>query len=42
MGLNQFNENVHRPETFGYVGNAIEGATKAAGTIAGRAAMGGF
>ena len=42
MGLQNFNENIHRPETFGFVGNALEGAGKAAGAVAGRAAMGGF
>ncbi len=34
MGLQNFNENIHRPETFGFLGNAIEGAGKAAGSLA--------
>ena len=34
FGLGQFNENIHRPETFGFLGNAIEGAGKAAGSLA--------
>lgn len=42
MGLQNFNENIHRPETFGFVGNFAEGAGKALGSVAGRALTGGF
>ena len=34
MGLQNFNENVHRPETFGLLGGLFEGAGKAAGALA--------
>ena len=34
MGLQQFNENVNRPETFGLLGNFAEGAGKALGSFA--------
>lgn len=34
MGLNNYNENIHRPETFGLLGGLAEGAGKAAGAIA--------
>lgn len=33
-GLGNYNENIHRPETFGLIGGAVEGAGKAAGAIA--------
>lgn len=32
MGLQSFNENIHRPETFGLVGNILEGGGKALGS----------
>jgi len=34
-GLQQYNENIHRPETFGLIGGLAEGAGKTAGTMAG-------
>lgn len=36
-GLNQFSENIHRPETFGLVGNFAEGAGQGFGKAAGGA-----
>jgi hypothetical protein len=42
LGLGQYQENIHRPETFGLLGSAFEGAGKAAGAVAGRAALGGM
>jgi len=32
LGLNTFNENIHRPETFGLLGNLAEGAGKSIGS----------
>ena len=34
MGLQNFNENIHRPETFGLLGGIAEGGGKAAGSLA--------
>lgn len=34
LGLNQYNENIHRPQTFGLLGNLAEGAGKALGSYA--------
>lgn len=36
LGLNQFNENIQRPETHGLVGSAVEGFSKGAGAYAAR------
>lgn len=34
MGLGSYNENIHRPQTFGFLGNLAEGAGKALGSYA--------
>ena len=41
FGLGNFNENIHRPETHGLVGGAVEGFSKGAGQAAGKLAFGG-
>lgn len=39
-GLSQYGENIHRPETFGYLGGTFEGAGKALGAVAAKAIPG--
>lgn len=41
MGLGNYNENIHRPQTFGLVGGIAEGAGRGLGQAAGRYAFGG-